>query len=300
MKFIRIMLPTLIGILFIVSAILKLYPIEMLELDLGRHLALPEWIAMIFARLLIGFEIALGILMIIPQRSNRILYWAMVTTLLFSAYLVYLVICFPSVENCGCMGMMVKMTPVESLLKNAGILLLLIMQAFLKHKESFQVHFVTKKFQMCIIGIAFLIPFFLSPVDLEKQELRQKLTGNVNSEVLSVLKDNNQEQVMLMYLSPHCVFCKMLAQKWTWFHRRNHWNIPVYAIFMGENIGADIQLFLHQTGLQMESYQEMNPVEFVQKTHGSLPSVYLVRKGVVVQKDNFISMNESNLKALLR
>lgn len=272
----------------------------MLELDLGRHLALPEWMAMIFAKLLIGFELALGVLLIIPLKNFRIIYWAMATTILFSAYLVYLVIYFPSVENCGCMGMMVKMTPEESLLKNAGILLLLIMLVFLKHKESFQFHFVTKKFQLCIMGIAFLIPFFWSPVDVQKQELRQKLTGNVNSEVLSVLKDNNQEEVMLMYLSPHCIFCKMLAQKWMWFHRRNHWSIPVHAIFMGENIGADIQEFLHQTGLQVESYQEMNPVEFVQMTYGSLPSVYLVRKGLVVQKDNFISMNESNLKALLR
>ncbi len=80
------MLPKLIGILFIVSAILKLYPIEMLELDLGRHLALPEWMAMIFARLLVGFEIALGIHMIIPQRSNRILNLVLVNELFFLRY----------------------------------------------------------------------------------------------------------------------------------------------------------------------------------------------------------------------
>lgn len=299
MKWIKLIIPILVGILFIVSAFLKFYPIEMLELDLGRHLEWPEWMAMIFARLLIGFEIALGILLIIPQKNCRVLYWALVTTVLFSLYLVYLVIYFPSVENCGCMGMMVKMTPEESLLKNAGIAMLIVMQIFLKRFDSIQFSFFTKKIQVVISLVAFVTPFFFSPIDFEKDELRQKLTSNVNSEVLSVLNDNNQEEVMLMYLSPHCVFCKMLAQKWMWFKERNHWDIPVHAVFMGENIAADVQTFFHQTGLQVESFQEMNPVDFVQKTHGSLPSVYLVRNGAVVQKDNFISMNESNLKGLL-
>ncbi len=299
MKLIKFVIPVLIGTLFIVSAILKLYPIEMLELDLGRHLELPEWMAMIFARLLIGFELALGVLLIIPRKNFRIIYWAMATTILFSAYLVYLVIYFPTVENCGCMGMMVKMTPEESLLKNAGILLLLVLQMFLRQFESFQFPFFTNRIQIFIAVVVFATPFCLSTVDLDKNTLRQELTGNINSEVLSVLVQRNQEEVMLMYLSPHCVFCKMLAQKWMWFQQRNQWNTPVHVVFMGENIGSDIQEFLNQTGLQVESYQEMNPVEFVQKTNGSLPSVYLVNKGGVVQKDNFISMNESNLQGLL-
>lgn len=294
------MLPKLIGILFIVSAVLKFYPIEMLELDLGRHLKWPEWMSMIFARMLIGFEMVLGVLLIIPRPNYRIVYWAIVTTVLFSAYLFYLVIYFPSVENCGCMGMMVKMTPEESLLKNAGILLLLVMQLFLKKYETFQMPFFTKRIQILIAVMVFASPFLLSAMDMDKGALRHELTSNVNSAVLSVLVESNEEEVMLMYLSPHCVFCKMLAQKWTWFQGRNQWDIPVHVVFMGESIGSDIQEFLNQTGLQVESYQEMNPIEFVQKTHGSLPSVYLVRKGVVVQKDNFISMNESNLKALLR
>jgi hypothetical protein len=272
----------------------------MLELDLGRHLQWPEWIAMIFARLLIGFEMVLGVLLIIPQKNFKVIYWALVTTILFSAYLVYLVIYFPSVENCGCMGMMVKMTPEESLLKNAGILLLLVLQIFLRRYESMPFSIFTKKIQILIAVFVFVTSFFMSPMDFDKHALRQELTVNVNSEVLSVLEKGNQKEVMLMYLSPHCVFCKMLAQKWMWFHQRNHWDIPVHVVFMGQNIGVDIQEFLNQTGLQVESYQEMNPVEFVQKTHGSLPSVYLVRKGVVVQKDNFISMNESNLRTLLQ
>ncbi len=69
----------------------------------------------------------------------------------------------------------------------------------------------------------------------------------------------------------------------------------MHVIFMGQNIESDIQEFLDQTGLSVSSYTTMNDVEFIQKTHGSLPSIYVVQDGFVVQKDNFISFNEQNL-----
>ena len=68
---------------------------------------------------------------------------------------------------------------------------------------------------------------------------------------------------------------------------------------MGQNIESDIQEFFDQTGLSVLSYTTMNDVDFIQKTHGSLPSIYLVQEGIVVQKDNFISFNEKNLQSLL-
>jgi hypothetical protein len=139
----------------------------------------------------------------------------------------------------------------------------------------------------------------LNSVELDKIELRQKLSANVNKELLKAMKSDDQNEVLLMYLSPHCVFCKMLAQKWMWFNERNHWNVQVHAVFMGEKIEGDIQLFLSQTGLRVDSYESLNGIEFIQRTNGSLPSVYLVQNGEVVQKDNFISFNEKNLQGLL-
>lgn len=299
MKVIKLIIPLVIGVLFIVSAVLKLYPIEMLELDLGRHLALPEWMAMILARLLIGFEIALGFLLMIPRKNSTVLYWALGTTLFFSLYLVYLLVYFPSVENCGCMGMMVKMTPEESLIKNLGIVLLILFQLFFKKHDFIEFSFFSMRIQFVLVLISGLTPFFLNSVELDKIELRQKLSANVNQEVIKAMKSNDQKNVLLMYLSPHCVFCKMLAQKWMWFNERNHWDIQVHAVFMGDKIDGDIQLFLSQTGLHVDSYQSLDAKEFIQLTNGSLPSIYLVRNGKVVQKDNFISINEKNLQLLL-
>jgi hypothetical protein len=299
MKLIKLIIPLVIGVLFIVSAVLKLYPIEMLELDLGRHLKLPEWLSMIFARLLIGFEIALGLLLMIPRKNNRVLHWALGTTLFFSVYLVYLIVYFPSVENCGCMGMMVRMTPEESLIKNLGIVLLILFQLYFKKQDFMEFSFFSKRIQFVLVLISGLTPFLLNSVELDKIELRQKLSANVNKELLKAMKSDDQNEVLLMYLSPHCVFCKMLAQKWMWFNERNHWNVQVHAVFMGEKIEGDIQLFLSQTGLRVDSYESLNAIEFIQRTNGSLPSVYLVQNDEVVQKDNFISFNEKNLQGLL-
>lgn len=122
---------------------------------------------------------------------------------------------------------------------------------------------------------------------------------SIQQSVITGLKQKESGTFILAYISPHCIYCKMLARKWEWFKSRNQWETPIHAVFMGQNVESDIQEFLKQTGITLSSYSTMNEVEFIQKTHGSLPSIYLVNNNEVVQKDNFISFNESQLQSLL-
>lgn len=299
MNAVKIIFSFVLGLLFIASALLKLYPIELLELDLGYHLGVSEVLAMIFARLLISLELMLGILLIMNYEKKSIINAAIAVTLIFSAYLIYLMIQFPAQENCGCMGMMVPMTPIESLFKNAGLLLLLFSLRVLKPTSYPRFFGEVQRYQRFILIVPLVLPFVLNTVDFSKNEMRATFSNSISNDVVSSLRDNQDEEYLLAYLSPHCVYCKMMARKWEWLKARNEWTIPLHVVFMGENIDADIQEFVKETGFSFTSYETMQPHVFVQLTQGSMPAVYFVKNGKVVQKDNFISFNENNLQSLL-
>ena len=121
----------------------------------------------------------------------------------------------------------------------------------------------------------------------------------MSNDVIPKGMDSLNEDYSLAYYSPHCVYCKMMARKWVWLKERNHWQIPLHVVFMGEAIEKDISMFLSETGLKVDSYQMIQPHLFVELTHGSMPAHYFVKQGIVVQKDNFISFNEENMNELL-
>ncbi len=299
MKIIHYIIAVAVGLLFIVSGILKLYPIELLELDLGYHTGMPEWLSMLLARLLIGFEIVLGFLLMIRFQERIVLKWASAVLLLFCVYLVYLMIQFPSQDNCGCMGMVAPMTPLQSMLKNVGMLVLIFFRMMTQPSEPIQFLRRLHKGWFAFALIGFTLPFVLNTIDWSKDDMRRAFQSSIQQNVLSDVDVHETGNFVLAYLSPHCIYCKMLARKWEWLKSRNQWQTPLHVVFMGQNIEPDIQDFLIQTGLQITSYTTMNDFEFVQKTQGSLPTVYLVKDNVVVEKDNFISFNESHLQANL-
>ncbi len=299
MKIAQYFIAIVVGLLFMVSGILKLYPIELLELDLGYHTGMPEWFSMIVARLLIGFELVFGFLLMIRFQERRTLKWAGAVLVFFSCYLIYLMIQFPGQGNCGCMGMMAPMTPLQSLLKNLGLLGLIIVLIKISSEGRPSWMLLLHKGVLIFVVIGLTLPFVLNIIDWRKDDLRATFSNSISNDVVSSLRDNQDEEYLLAYLSPHCVYCKMMARKWEWLKARNEWTIPLHVVFMGENIDADIQEFVKETGFSFTSYETMQPHVFVQLTQGSMPAVYFVKNRKVVQKDNFISFNEKNLQSLL-
>jgi thioredoxin-related protein len=198
------------------------------------------------------------------------------------------------------MGMVVPMTPTESLIKNGVMILLIILQFYLKDDFVPNWIFQLQKLKWSLFIIAFLCPFLINGVDFRKDVLRQRLSENINKDVLKVVESSTQNgNEILLYLSPNCVFCKMQAKKWMWFKKRNHWNVRVHVVFMGVNINDEIKQFLTETSLEYDQYEVMPPKEFIHLTQGLLPSIYLVRNDQIIQKDNFISFNEQNLRGQL-
>ena len=131
----KIVLRVFIGLVFIVSALTKLYPIIPLEILLVKT-GITNWsLAPIFARLLVGFEFMLGSFLIFNIQTKKTTIVSMLSLVGFTFYLLYLHFFVSADDNCGCFGEIIKMNPLQSILKNI-VLLGLSVLLLKKHSET--------------------------------------------------------------------------------------------------------------------------------------------------------------------
>jgi LPXTG-motif cell wall-anchored protein len=138
----------IISFLFIISAIAKMYPspyfaISTFEVKQLYPLGFSEIIAPWFSRILIGIELALGILILQNNFLRKLI--IPVTILLLAVFVGHLsYVTFLSggnTGNCGCFGELIPMTPIEAIIKNIIAIFLLVYLFYLLPKTNTQNNF---------------------------------------------------------------------------------------------------------------------------------------------------------------
>lgn len=106
-------------VLFVFSAVAKLYPIEAFEKQLV-DLGFASWTsAPYLSRALIGFEAFLGLAFLQTNYLRKFFIPATAALLvIFCIHLGYTLYITGNSGNCGCFGQLIKMTPLEALIKN--------------------------------------------------------------------------------------------------------------------------------------------------------------------------------------
>lgn len=132
MKYISTAIRILIAFLFIISAIAKMYPspyfaISTFEVKQLYPLGFSETIAPWFSRILIGIEMALGILILQNNYLKKLIIPATILLLVvFIGHLSYeTFLSGGNTGNCGCFGELLPMTPIEAIIKNVVAVILL-------------------------------------------------------------------------------------------------------------------------------------------------------------------------------
>ena len=120
MKYVLVILRVLFGLFFVFSGVIKLYPIETFELtfvDLG----VVSWkVAPFLARILIAYEIMLGLLIVFNFSIKLVLKQALGLIVFFTIYLTLIMILKGDDGNCGCFGSYFYVTPSQSIIKNVA------------------------------------------------------------------------------------------------------------------------------------------------------------------------------------
>lgn len=132
-----------ISFLFLLSAVAKLYPspyfaISTFEVKQLYPMGFSEGFAPYFSRVLIGIELALGLLILQKNFLRSIVIPA--TILLLAVFTTHLAI--ETIQNggnsgnCGCFGSLLPMTPIEAILKNVAAMALLVWLFFIMPKSN--------------------------------------------------------------------------------------------------------------------------------------------------------------------
>lgn len=117
-------LRVLLSLMFLLSAVAKLYPsphfaLTTFEIKQLIPMGFNELWAAYFSRTLIGCELALGLGLLQPHFFKRlVLPLSFLMLFLFSVQLTYEVFVTGNKGNCGCFGSLLPMTPLQALIKN--------------------------------------------------------------------------------------------------------------------------------------------------------------------------------------
>lgn len=120
-KFINI----LIGSVFIIAAILKLISIDEFEIYIYSFDIFSFLLTTFVSRIIIIGEFILGLFLIL--KINYKLTWRLtfISLILFTLFLIYVAI-FRQDANCHCFGELVELSPLESIVKNVVMMILLL------------------------------------------------------------------------------------------------------------------------------------------------------------------------------
>lgn len=295
-----------LGLVFIVSAWLKLQPIEPIEFSLVE-IGLANWSTVPFlSRFLVSVELILGFLLLINIYRKIVLKICIGMLLLFSVYLFYLLYAEGNIENCNCFGIHLKFSPLESLLKNGGLIILSgILLLFSKPL------FTINRFRKLIIAIVLIVgigvPHIVEPANIYLKGNSSTIQPR-NSIDLALLDDFkfsddkiyelDKGKRVIGFFSMHCRFCKLSARKLTIIEKRLERNLPVSYIFFGNK--EDMEQFWKESRSKKYPYKVINAELFFKLAGNKLPAIYLLEEGKVKNKFGFPELKEEKIRSFLK
>lgn len=289
MTYLKIILRLLLAAIFIFSAYSKIIApgiFEILLIDNGIFTS--RYVAAIFTRLLIGSELTIGLLFLQPYYIKKFVIPAALFVLItFTIYLAYTGFIKGDQGNCGCFGELVKMSPVESIIKNI-ITIIIAVVLFVKIKTEKK----NKIIPIGIVVVSFLFVFTIAPIRDNNNFKFAKYTHFIGKG----RTDLTQGDVLLAIFNTECEHCQAAATEIGKLQKENK-NLPdIYALFFTEGeISVDSFDVMTNTKLP---YNMIDVNTFFDLIGTTPPRIYWLHDGAVKEtwdnkiperiKENFI------------
>lgn len=294
LRIVMVILSAIIGGVFIFSAITKTQPVAYFEYTISSQLHLPQKLSALMARFFIGLEGALGLLLLLSILGWRrwVLRCSLYLLIIFSLHLFYLLLTQGNDVNCGCMGNIAPMTPIQSLLKNAA--LIIGVSLLLKwHKPHDGTILNVASFPVAVIIIA--IPFFLYPVQQLRLPLSKMYTSRTSEHPVMELRRGKH---ILCFISLSCTHCRDAATIMAKM-KRNNPALPFYFAISGGTDSTRAERFadfIAETKAQDIPYHFLAPDDFVDwvKTTGNdgVPVILWMQDTTVVRSLKIPELNQ--------
>ncbi len=279
-----------VGVIFLVSAILKLISIDSFEIYLYGFGILKLEYAFVLARLIISLEILTGIVLITGIYLKVAVAAAIGMLLVFSSFILILIFTRND-ENCHCFGE-IKMSHTLSLLKN---ILLAVLLAISWQSQSSGFRY-SKIFLLVAAAVSFVLPLIISPPDSFFYSRNSKNITYDQFTLDEFLKENDQYangRKILCFFSTGCRFCKLAARKISVIVEKANDPEIVNYVFAGTEVSVD--KFFEETNSTVFPYSFIPPNRFLKITNGEMPLIILLEDGKVKGKYGYRDIREDEL-----
>ena len=311
------LLCAIVGCVFLISGYTKggfpfqrfsspIEPFEYTFVDIG----IANWqTAPFIARLLIGLEFFIGLLLIFNIKLKKIAYkLGIFTLLIFSIYLILLMLFSGNKGNCGCFGQVFVMTPFWALVKNMVLLSILII--LYKFHTGWDNKISTFIFWISLVT-SLALPFIWNPVELNYSEAYLNkpeenypipMDSLYNYASLNIPpKTLSQGKHIIAFMSLTCPHCRIAANKMRIIHERNP-SVPFYFVLNGEE--KNLKIFFDNTHTEdiphcmLVGGKTIN--HFIYLAGMQMPAIYMINNSVVEHTVNYMDLDQREIEKWLK
>lgn len=305
----------ILGLVFLLSAYTKTIPVQYFEYVIDSQLRFGMTASAVMARLLIGLEAALGLLLVLQAWGYK--KWVpkagLLLTFIFSLYLIILWRQMGNDVNCGCMGNQFYMSPLNSLLKNAAILLgfFLLLQTSKSPRSSSAPtieeqpesgdrsksgwHWLTLILPLILMAL----PFALYPITKKTTLSLSKIKATALT--APSVKSLDKGKHIIAFMSLGCGHCRDAATAFARI-KKQHPELPVHLIFSS---GTDstrtekLEDFMSATGAQNLEHSFIPKEDFLyfmQATQSNgVPIILWMQDSTIYRRISVPEINEKEM-----
>lgn len=293
-------LKVLLGLVFIVSAVLKLIDMDSFEIYIYSYHFFSLNVSFIVARLAIILELVLGI-GLVSHTLHKMYWWGSMAMLGGYTLLLIYALTLGRTDSCHCFGDFLQLDPKQSLIKNAALMLLFLL---IYRMESWKTPFRWLILILAVMASTIAV-FVISPPDNltsnadPEQNLQIELFDEMlDASPLDTLNLRKGKQV-ICFLSTSCEYCQMAAHKLSLMQQ--FYGFPkenITYLFMGNE--EDIAKFYEESGsAQYRDLLYPDVARLLKVINGNLPVVVFLEDGEVVHEYGFRNMDEAEIKAYM-
>lgn len=312
-----------LGAIFVVAAVLKLLTIDKFELYIYSFNILGYGLTTVLSRMLIAAEIIMGLGLIMKIFYKEIWNLTMLAFIGFTLFLVYVVI-FRNDDNCHCFGDLVRLNPVESIVKNIVSMALLL---FIRKENSHDYNPRLKKWLIGLsVAVAFILPFVVFPMDTIYNMIVSK-DNNINiiefeknlsdTKELNLLRfdiendstvvshdtlavfDLSNDRYIINFIAAGCNFCKLGASKLSMIIGHNEID-KRHLKFIIWGYDADVVEFIKETNTDGCEFWSINPIKSLDITYGKFPTYVWTEKGDIIGSGDLRDLDEGEIVRFLK
>ncbi len=284
------------------AAIAKLRPIQPFILTIVEGGWVGWDLAPTVARLVIGLEFVFATLLLLGSLKQSVHRSLLVFLGLLSLYLIVLLIREGNIADCGCMGAAHSITPLTSLIKNAGMIAALLIIMNLGGGPGIEKYQGAIATGVLLLGLA--APYIAErPASWGKNAGDSTLPDYPMEQLKEMVEEKDADleldsgKRVLVFVSTSCHWCKMATRKLGIMDDRLEKELPLYFFMSGKE--QDRKDFWEETraGPYPSTLLELN--ELMNYTGGGFPAVLLTEDGKAIALLGFNSIREERMRAFL-